>query len=116
MAGIVAPPQLSAVTLSGVTCARAPNRQSIIRNPVIPRAPQGAGCTGFTTVPSGATTLIVEDGYFKVPALPDAVEESLVESILELEPEDGDAVIIGTADHVFFAELGAYAAGLELLS
>jgi predicted transcriptional regulator len=65
---------------------------------------------------SGATTLIVEDGYFKVPALPDAVEESLVESILELEPEDGDAVIIGTADHVFFAELGAYAAGLELLS
>jgi len=65
---------------------------------------------------SGATTLIVEDGGFKVPALPDAVEESLVESMLELEPEDGDAVIIGTADHVFFAELGAYAAGLELLS
>jgi predicted transcriptional regulator len=65
---------------------------------------------------SGATTLIVEDEDFKVPALPDAVEESLVESILKLEPEDGDAVIIGTADHVFFAELGAYAAGLELLS
>ncbi len=65
---------------------------------------------------SGATTLVVEDGGFKVPALPDAVEESLVESMLELEPEDGDAVIIGTADHVFSAELGAYAAGLELLS
>lgn len=65
---------------------------------------------------SGATTLIVEDGGFKVPALPDAVESSIVESILELGPEEGDAVVIGTADHVFFAELGAYAAGLELLS
>ena len=65
---------------------------------------------------SGATTLIVEDGGFRVPALPDAVEKPIVESIMELGPEDGDAVIIGTADHVFFAELGAYAAGLELLS
>jgi hypothetical protein len=65
---------------------------------------------------SGATTLIVEDGGFKVPALPDAVERPLIESIMELEPEDGDAVIIGTADAGFFAELGAYAAGLELLS
>ncbi len=64
---------------------------------------------------SGATTLIVEDGRFKVPALPDAVEKPIVESIMELGPEDGDAVIIGTADSVFFAELGAYTAGLELL-
>jgi len=65
---------------------------------------------------SGATTLVFEDGVFRVPALTDAVESALVESMLELTPEDGDAVVIGTADHVFFAELGAYAAGLELLS
>ena len=65
---------------------------------------------------SGATTLVFEGGGFKVPALPDAVESPIVDSILELAPEDGDAVIIGTADHVFFAELGAYTAGLELLS
>lgn len=65
---------------------------------------------------SGATTLIVEDGGFRVPALPDAVEKPIVDSIMELGPEDGDAVVIGTADRVFFAELGAYAAGLELLS
>lgn len=65
---------------------------------------------------SGATTLIIEDGGFRVPALPDAVENPIVESILELGPEEGDAVVIGTADHVFFAELGAYTAGLELLS
>jgi DNA-binding MarR family transcriptional regulator len=65
---------------------------------------------------SGATTLVFEDGVFRVPALTDAVESPVVESILELAPEEGDAVVIGTADHVFFAELGAYAAGLELLS
>lgn len=65
---------------------------------------------------SGATTLVYECGGFKVPALPDAVESPIVESILELGPEDGDAVVIGTAENVFSAELGAYAAGLELLS
>jgi DNA-binding MarR family transcriptional regulator len=65
---------------------------------------------------SGATTMVFEDGWLKIPALPDAVEKPLVESILTLGPDDGDAVIIGTADSMFYAELGAYAAGLELLS
>ena len=65
---------------------------------------------------SGATTLVFEDGGLKVPALPNVVEESIAESIMELGPEAGDAVVIGTADSVFFAELGAYVAGLELLS
>jgi hypothetical protein len=65
---------------------------------------------------SGATTMVFEDGALKIPALPDDVEKPLVESIMMLGPDDGDVVIIGTADSIFFAELGAYAAGLELLS
>jgi hypothetical protein len=65
---------------------------------------------------SGATTLVHVDGGFEVPALPDAVEESVAESIMRLGPRDGDAVVIGTADDAFSAMLGAYAAGLELLT
>lgn len=65
---------------------------------------------------SGATTLVYMNGGFKVPALPDAVEEPVAESIMGLGPRDGDAVVIGTADDAFSAMLGAYAAGLELLS
>ncbi len=65
---------------------------------------------------SGATTLVYVDGGLEVPALPDAVEEAVAESIIGLGPRDGDAVIIGTADDAFAAKLGAYAAGLELLS
>lgn len=65
---------------------------------------------------SGATTLIYMDGGLAVPALQDAVEEPVAESIMGLGPRDGDAVVIGTADDAFSAMLGAYAAGLELLT
>jgi hypothetical protein len=65
---------------------------------------------------SGATTLIYMDGGFEVPALQDAVEEPVADSIMGLKPRDGDAVVIGTADDAFSAMLGAYAAGLELLT
>jgi len=65
---------------------------------------------------SGATTLIYMDGGLAVPALHDAVEEPVAESIMGLGPRDGDAVVIGTADDAFSAMLGAYAAGLELLT
>jgi len=65
---------------------------------------------------SGATTLVFENGGFKVPALPDAVEKNVAESITGLRPEEGDAVVIGTADNAFLAELGAYSAGLALLT
>lgn len=96
-----------------------------IRGRPVPRSQPTVGeCNHVVLVKGGAskvrqgvtTTLIVEDGGFRAPVLPEAVENPIVESILELGPEEGDAVIIGTADHVFFAELGAYAAGLELLS
>jgi hypothetical protein len=65
---------------------------------------------------SGATTLVYVDGGFKVPALADAVEKPVAESIIGLGPRDGDAVVIGTADDAFSAMLGAFAAGLELLN
>ena len=65
---------------------------------------------------SGATTLVYVGGGLAVPALSDAVEEPVAESIMDLGPRDGDAVVIGTADDAFSAMLGAYAAGLELLT
>ncbi|MFH2111849.1 MAG: DUF4443 domain-containing protein [Candidatus Bathyarchaeota archaeon] len=63
----------------------------------------------------GATTLVVEGGGLKAPALADVVEEALRDGITELSPEDGDAVIIGTGDSPFWAEIGALSAGLEML-
>ena len=55
---IVLPPSPSAGTRSGAAWASAPVTASITRNPVIPRAPQAAGNSGFTTVPSSAVTVI----------------------------------------------------------
>lgn len=63
----------------------------------------------------GATTLVVEAGGLKAPALTDVVEEPLTDAIMELAPADGDAVVIGTGGSPFWAELGAYSAGLEML-
>ena len=63
----------------------------------------------------GATTLVVEAGSLNVPALSTEVERKVAASIMGLDPEDGDAVIIGTADSSLLAEIGAYAAGLDLL-
>lgn len=62
----------------------------------------------------GATTLVM-DGGLKAPALTDVVEDRLSDAILELGPADGDAVVVGTGGSPFWAELGAYSAGLEML-
>ena len=56
--GRAGPPQLSAATFSGTASARAPNRQSIMRRPVMPRAPQAAGWAGLTIDPGGALTVM----------------------------------------------------------
>jgi len=64
---------------------------------------------------SGATTLVVEAGGLKAPALADVVEDRLSDAIHELCPVDGDAVVIGTGGSPFLAELGAYSAGLAML-
>ena len=58
MVGRVEPPAVSAVTRSGSACASAPNRQSMMRYPVMPRAPHGDGKSGLTREPSGAVTVI----------------------------------------------------------
>jgi len=63
----------------------------------------------------GATTLVVMEGGLKAPALADVVEDRLSDAIRELGPADGDAVVIGTGGSPFWAELGAYSAGLEML-
>jgi predicted transcriptional regulator len=64
----------------------------------------------------GATTLVVDAGELRLPALMNAVEDRLSDAIRELEPSDGDAVIVGTGETLLQAEVGAYSAGLEMLS
>ena len=63
----------------------------------------------------GATTLVVVEGGLKAPALTDVVEDRLSDAILELGPADGDAVVVGTGGSPFWAEIGAYSAGLKML-
>lgn len=64
---------------------------------------------------SGATTLVVEAGVLRAPALTGVVDDHLSEAIRDLGPKDLDAVVIGTGPTPFLAEIGAYSAGLEML-
>jgi DNA-binding transcriptional regulator LsrR (DeoR family) len=64
----------------------------------------------------GATTLVYRGNQFHVPGV--EVEPSVLlvkELISRLKPEEGDIVIIGTANSILKAELGAKAAALEML-
>jgi len=64
----------------------------------------------------GATTLIVRGGELHAPSLDTRVAPELRRVIMELEPVDGDAVVIGSADTELGAEVGAYSAAYTLLS
>ena len=64
----------------------------------------------------GATTLVYRGNQFHVPGVDVTPSVLLVrELICRLKPEEGDVVIIGTADSILKAELGAKSAALELL-
>ena len=62
----------------------------------------------------GATTLVVVGGELHAPSLASRVDPELKRAIMELEPDDGDAVVIGSADTALGAEVGAYSAAYTL--
>ncbi|MGQ9679927.1 MAG: DUF4443 domain-containing protein [Candidatus Bathyarchaeia archaeon] len=64
----------------------------------------------------GATTLIFKGGGFHTPGLKIEFPESISRRLIRiLSPENGDVIIIGTADSVLEAEIGAKAAALEIM-
>ena len=64
----------------------------------------------------GATTLICERGRLLMPGMEDYLDPTMIEFIEEtLSPSDGDAVIIGSSDDAYMAEIGAISAALKLL-
>lgn len=64
----------------------------------------------------GATTLVYEEGRLKMPSMVTDLESSISRYLLEsLRPMDGDAIIIGSAEEILAAEIGAKFAALKLL-
>ena len=51
-----------------------------------------------------------------MPGMEDYLDPTMIEFIEEtLSPSDGDAVIIGSSDDAYMAEIGAISAALKLL-
>ncbi len=63
----------------------------------------------------GASTLIMEAGELVMPSVETSVDDASLEFLKILEPEEGDVVVIGSADSLLLAEIGAYTAALRLL-
>lgn len=64
----------------------------------------------------GATTLLFDGIHFHMPGMETELDSSLTQFLVDrFNPEAGDIVIIGTADSLTAAEIGAKMAALELL-
>ena len=64
----------------------------------------------------GATTLLYDGVRFHIPGMDGELDPHLTRLLIDrLKPEAGDIVIIGTADDLPAAEMGAKTAALELL-
>ncbi len=64
----------------------------------------------------GATTLVFREKKFHLPRLEVAPSQALAKELAEkLKPDEGDIVIIGTADRMLDADIGSKSAALELL-
>lgn len=64
----------------------------------------------------GATTLLYDGERLHLPGLKLDLDNSTADFLLEhLKPEPGDVIIIGTADTLISAEIGAKSAALKLL-
>jgi hypothetical protein len=65
---------------------------------------------------SGATTLVLDEHGLRMPGMMEPLEEPVRDLILEeLGPSPGDAIIIGSSDDPFLAEMAAKFAALALL-
>jgi len=64
----------------------------------------------------GATTLICKGGGLIIPGTSEKLDPEINRLILaRLSPGEGDAIIVGSSDDPYLAELGAKSAALELL-
>jgi hypothetical protein len=65
----------------------------------------------------GATTLVVDKNKLKMPSMKDeSIDKSIHNLIIdELNPCSGDAIIIGSSDSPFLAEIAAKSAALKLV-
>ncbi len=64
----------------------------------------------------GATTLICKGGGLLIPGTSEKLDPEINRLILaRLSPGEGDAIIVGSSDYPYLAELGAKSAALELL-
>jgi len=64
----------------------------------------------------GATTLVYEGGRLQMPGMEMDVAPSVLRHLLEsLRPRGGDVIIIGSAEELLAAEIGAKSAALKLL-
>jgi hypothetical protein len=65
----------------------------------------------------GATTLVVDKNKLKMPSMKDeSIDKSIHNLIIdELNPCSGDAIIIGSSETPFLAEIAAKSAALKLV-
>jgi predicted transcriptional regulator len=63
----------------------------------------------------GASTLVMKDNRFVMPGSETSIDKESLEALRWLKLEDGDVIIIGSADSLLHAEIGAYSAALNLL-
>ena len=64
----------------------------------------------------GATSLIMQDGRLRMPGMDETIGAEIERIIQErMELCEGDALIIGSSDDLFLAEIGAKSAALILL-
>ena len=64
----------------------------------------------------GATSLIMQDGRLRMPGMDETIGAEIERIIQErMELFEGDAIIIGSSDDLFLAEIGAKSAALILL-
>jgi len=72
--------------------------------------------SAFIAGAKGATTLVFDGMRFHIPGMDIVPQPELGDELIgKFKPEVGDVVIIGTADNLLFAEIGAKSSALELL-
>jgi hypothetical protein len=64
----------------------------------------------------GASTLVMKDNVLIMPGVDSGVDVETLDALRILNLENEDIVIVGSADSVLIAEIGAYSAAIELLA
>ena len=65
---------------------------------------------------TGATTLVYSGNRWNLLGLDHTIEDNILESLSDLDPDENDVVVIGTSSDYLTAAIGSFAAALDLLS